>query len=82
MQVICPLLMKLLPEHTIGNGHGVEPPHIGVYNPANSSTVPVALEGVMLTLKVIGSPEMEGLGLDVRTVLVPATIIGSELLDR
>ena len=72
--------MVVLPEHMIGNGHGVELPHVGVHNPANNSTVPVALEGKTVAVKVIGCPVMEGFGLDVRVVLVPVTVTGNELL--
>ena len=80
MHLTCPLLIVVLPEHTIGNGHGVELPHVGVHKPATSSTVPVALTGETVTVKFIGWPEMEGLGLDVRVVLVPVSATGGELL--
>jgi len=72
--------MVVLPGQMIGNGHGVELPHVGVHNPANNSTVPVAVEGETVAVKFIACPEIEGFGLDVRVVLVPVTVMGDELL--
>ena len=80
MHFTCPLLIVVLPEHTIGNGHGVERPHVGVHNPANNFTVPVALAGNTVAVKFIGWPEMAGFGLEVRVMLVPVSAIGNELL--
>ena len=80
MHRICPLLMVVLPEQMIGNGHGVERPHVGVHNPANNPTVPVALAGKTVAVKFIGWPEMAGFGLEARVVLVPVSVMGNELL--
>src|ERR1035441_8107846 len=46
LQLACPLFtVGVPPEQRIGNGHGVDPPHVGVRNPAKNCTVPVALKG-------------------------------------